>query len=88
MNIKFMMMFVAAVYAWNVQAQDLDASLHEPSAQPIPLIEDDVFEEGVDLEAFDPTISYYVQNLNLSPDQLAKARQISESGRMLWRQVV
>ena len=33
--------------------------------------------ETVDLESYDPSVSFYVQNLNLSPEQLSEAQKIS-----------
>jgi hypothetical protein len=67
--------------AENVRAQQFsDAENGEMLAKPVSLLEEDNSgTETVDLEAFDPEISYYVQNLNLSPDQLDQAQRISEA---------
>ena len=67
--------------AWGAVAQSFDADAAEQLlAKPIALVEDET-QGDADLEAFDPVISYYVQSLNLSPEQLAKAQQISEAGQ-------
>ncbi len=59
---------------FNAMAQQLeDTAL----AKPVSLLAEDA--EIVDLESFDPTISFYVQNLNLSPEQLDQAQRISEA---------
>ncbi|MBQ9271126.1 MAG: hypothetical protein IJ218_02530 [Alphaproteobacteria bacterium] len=59
---------------FNALAQQLeDTAL----AKPVSLLAEDA--EIVDLESFDPTISFYVQNLNLSPEQLDQAQRISEA---------
>ena len=90
---KFRLMTMIAVAtmlgASGAQAQVLEEGLDELNAEaaelmlaePIPLIEDEVTaQENIDLEAFDPTISYYVQNLNLTPKQLDEAQRISDEG--------
>ncbi|MBR1825205.1 MAG: hypothetical protein IJ770_01290 [Alphaproteobacteria bacterium] len=66
----------------NVCAQQFTDAENQEMAKPIALVEGLENSETVALEAFDPTISYYVQNLNLSPDQLDQAQRISEAEQL------
>ena len=84
MKLRLMTMIaVVAMFGMNAHAQvlatdDVDAEL----AKPFPLVADEVMaQDDIDLETFDPTISYYVQNLNLTPEQIDKAQRISEAGQ-------
>ena len=77
---KILMAVVAILFVQGtteIKAQQLTDEMN--TAKPIALIEDVENTESVALEAFDPTISYYVQNLNLSPEQLDQALRISEA---------
>ena len=74
---------ISAFCAQNASAQVFTPEeADEVLAKPISLLDDEVMaQDDVDLLTFDPTISYYVQNLNLTPEQLDKAQRISEAGQ-------
>lgn len=64
---------------------EVQAAYSEPQAMPKPIsLIDNIDEEentenaeAVEIENYDPSVSFYVQNLNLSPKQLFEAQKIS-----------
>ena len=84
MNIKCLSVVLGAlmlvspsVFAqfYNSDAAAVDTATEPELAKPISLLDNDKDEE---FENEDPDISYYVQNLNLSPKQLQEAQKISQ----------
>ena len=82
-NILIMAAAVATFWTWNAQAEALMPDEVEAElAKPIPLFDEEVVPPSdADFEEFDATISYYVQNLNLTPKQLDEAQRISDAGQ-------
>ena len=70
------MLFGVCAKAQVLMSEDVEQEF----VKPIPLIENESETMAkVDLEMYDPAISYYVQNLNLTPKQLDEAQRISDA---------
>ena len=76
---------VAAQFFFEPHASDDAVTSQDSEAMPKPIsLLDEVggsdnnsANENVPLENYDPSVSYYVQNLNLTPEQLSKVQRVS-----------
>ena len=84
MGIKFLAITALFVSANAIEtcAQNFNTTAENQSlSKPIELLEGENKAAIADLEKYDPTISYYVQSLNLTPKQLLLAQKISAEGQ-------
>lgn len=83
MNIKFFIFAICAVGLWASFLSAEPFTDDEAMPKPVSLLDNMENADGsehmanTDLETYDPTVSFYVQNLNLTPEQIYKAQKIS-----------
>ena len=80
---------VAAQFFFNTSSEDeaVNADESAPQVMPKPIsllneddasaVEREAVADNMVLENYDPSVSYYIQNLNLTPEQMYEAQKIS-----------